>query len=157
MVKHRGSESGYALLTALLVLTLLSIALALLAVSLQIRMRLVRQESQALDLMALSDAAVAETLFGLTYDRFFHGVPERPFGRGTIASDVEFVSPGLYRVTATAVQRGKRRTVRAEVVRNPQGARVVRWERVPEGPTGLINRMVYRDEPWMQDQPADLE
>ena len=132
MVSRRRSEEGYALLTALVVVTLLSIALALLAASLQIRMRLVRQESQALELMALSDAALAETLYNLTYDRYFHGVEEHPFGRGTIASDIEFQGPDQYRVTAIASVEGRRRTVRAEVVRTPQGAQVVRWERVPE-------------------------
>ena len=132
MVRRRRSEEGYALLTALVVLTLLAIALALLAASLQIRMRLVRQESQALELMALSDAALAETLYNLTYNRYFHGVEERPFGRGTIASDVEFQGPGQYRVTATANVEGRRRVVLAEVVRSVQGARVVRWVRVPE-------------------------
>lgn len=132
MVSRRRSEEGYALLTALVVLTLLSIALALLAASLQIRMRLVRQESQALELMALSDAAVAETLYNLTYDRYFHGVEEHPLGRGTIASDVEFQGPGQYRVTAIANVEGRRRTVLAEVVRSPEEARVVRWVRVPE-------------------------
>lgn len=131
-MSRRRSEEGYALLTALVVLTLLAIALSLLAVSLQIRMRLVRQESQALELMALSDAALAETLYNLTYDRYFHGVEEHPFGRGTIASDVEFQGPDQYRVTATASVDGRRRTVLAEVVRTPEGARVVRWERLPE-------------------------
>lgn len=126
------SASGYALLTALFVMTFLSIALALLAASLQIRMRLVRQESQTLELTALSDAALAETLYNLTYDRFFHGVEEHPLGGGRIASGVEFLAPGRYRVTATATHAGRRRTVQAEVVRTPQGARVVRWERVPD-------------------------
>jgi len=135
MVSRRRSEEGYALLTALVVLTLLAIALALLATSLQIRMRLVRQESQALELMALSDAAMAETLYNLTYDRYFHGVEEHPFGRGTIASDVEFRGPGQYRVTATAQVDGRRRAVLADVVRAPDGARVVRWVRVPESGT----------------------
>lgn len=132
MVSRRRSEEGYALLTALVVLTLLAIALSLLATSLQIRMRLVRQESQALELMALSDAALAETLYNLTYDRYFHGVEEHPFGRGTIASNVEFQGPGQYRVTATASVDGRRRAVLAEVVRTPQEARVIRWERLPE-------------------------
>ncbi len=139
MVSRRRAESGFALLTALVVVTLLSIALALLAASLQIRMRLVRQESQALELMALSDAVVAETLYNLTFDHAFHGVDARTFGKGLIASTVEPLGPHRYRVIATASFEGRRRSILAEVVRTPDGARVVQWERLPESgvPPGL--------------------
>lgn len=126
---RRARERGYALLVTLVVIFLLSIALALLASALQIRMRLVRQEAQTLKLIALSDAVLAETLASLTYDPDFSGVTEQSFGGGTIASTVRPLGTNRYEVLATAVYAGKQRAVDAEAVRTPQGARVVRWER----------------------------
>ena len=122
-------EPGYALLAALVVLLLVSISLAILATALQIRMRLVRQETEALQLGALSDAALAEALFNLTYNTGFLGNPEHAFGQGCIASQVQTLGPDRYRVLATGVYAGQRRTAEAEVVRTVGGARVVRWRR----------------------------
>ena len=129
MVRGRRGDQGYALLAALVVLLLVSIALALLATALQIRMRLVRQEAEALQLGALSDAALAEALYGITYDAEFPGNDEHPFGPGGIASEVAKLGPNQYRVQATGIYSGQRRTVEAEVVRGERGARVVRWRR----------------------------
>jgi type II secretory pathway pseudopilin PulG len=122
-------EDGFALLVALVVLLLVSIALALVAAALQIRMRLVRQEAQTVRLMALSDAALAETLASLTYNPDFDGVAEQAFGGGRIASAVRPLGSSRYEVLAVALYAGKERAVDAEVVRTPLGARVVRWER----------------------------
>lgn len=129
-MKVRKRDCGYALLAALVVLVLVSIALALLATALQIRMRLVLQENEALQLGALSDAALAEALHGLTYDTEFAGNEEHPFGAGAIASEVEKLGPDHYRVQATGVYAGQRRTTEAEVVRTYNGAQVVRWRRL---------------------------
>jgi len=131
--RRRFRERGYALLTALMVLLLVSISLAVLATSLQIRLRLVRQEAEILQLGALSDAALAEALHGLTYDQTFSGKGEHPFGPGSIASAVEALGPNRYRVLATGLYAGQRRTVEAEVVRTYRGAHVVRWRRVAAG------------------------
>ena len=128
-MRARRGERGYALLTALVVLVLVSISLALLAAALQIRLRLVREEAEALQLGALSDAALAEALYGLTYDREFPGKDEHPFGPGSIASEVEKLGLDQYRVRATGIYAGQRRTVEAEVWRTLRGARVVRWKR----------------------------
>jgi type II secretory pathway pseudopilin PulG len=114
---------------ALVVVLLVSIALSLLAAALQIRMRLVRQEAQTLKLMALNDAVLAETLSSLTYDASFDGVAEQSFGGGRIASTVRPLGLNQYEVLATASYAGKERAVDAMVVRSPQGARVVHWER----------------------------
>jgi type II secretory pathway pseudopilin PulG len=130
MVSRRHREAGFALPTVLLAVLLLSIALALIAASLQLRMRLVRREAQALTLSALSDAALAETLARLTQNAYYLGVGERPFGGGSLKSEVRFRSPGRYEVVATATYAGRERTVVAEVVRPPgASAQVVRWKR----------------------------
>jgi hypothetical protein len=128
MVRGR-RERGYALLVTLVVILLLFFALSLLGAALQIRMRLVRQEAQSLKLIALSDAVLAETLSSLTYDPDFSGVPEQGFGGGRITSTVRPLGPNRFEVLATARYAGKTRAVDAEVVRAPQGARVVHWER----------------------------
>ncbi|HWM92079.1 MAG TPA: hypothetical protein VN493_15045 [Thermoanaerobaculia bacterium] len=123
-------DAGFALPAVLLAILLLSIGLALVAASLQLRMRLVLREARSVTLNALSDAALAETLAWLSEDAFYDGVAERSFGGGRLSSEVRFVSPGRYEVVATAVFAGRRRTVEAEVHR-PIGApaRVVRWRR----------------------------
>lgn len=125
----RPGESGYALVTALLAVFLLSVALALVGASLQLRMRLVQDEARDLRLRALSDAALAETLARLAESAYFDGVEERPFGGGAIRSEVRFLAPGRFEVVATAAYSWEERAVRAEVLRYPGRARVVRWER----------------------------
>lgn len=127
MVKR---DTGFVLASVLLAILLLSIGLALVAASLQLRMGLVRREARAVTLTALSDAALAETLAELSEDAYFHGVPEHDLGPGRLRSEVRFLSPGRYEVVATAIYTGRERTVEAEVLR-PIGApaRVVRWRR----------------------------
>lgn len=127
--RRTGGQQGYALLVALVVLLLVSIALALLAAGLQIRMRLVRQEAQMLRLMALNDAALAETLASLNYDPNFEGLPDQAFGGGRISSAVRPLGTGQYEILAVALYAGKERAVDAEVIRTPLGVAVVRWER----------------------------
>ncbi|HEX7185780.1 MAG TPA: hypothetical protein VF756_28405 [Thermoanaerobaculia bacterium] len=123
-------DGGYALLAAVFTIFLLSIALAILASSLHLHMRLVREEERNLRLRALSDAALAETLYNLRYDSYFDGVEERPFGGGAIRSYVTFVAPGRFHVLATATYARRQRTVEAEVFRTPTEISVVRWRRV---------------------------
>ena len=123
-------DDGFALASVLLAILLLSIGLALVAASLQLRMGLVRQEARSVTLTALSDAALAETLAELSEDATFPGVLEHELGPGRLRSKVWLVYPGRYEVVATAIYAGRRRTVEAEVLR-PLGApaRVVRWRR----------------------------
>jgi Tfp pilus assembly protein PilX len=130
VVRRRG-ESGTALLMALFVIFLLSVALALLAVSLQIRMRLAREDAETVILSGLADAAVAEAVANLAQSAYYSGSPAHDFGDGRIESRVEPVSPGIFDVTATATYAGRKRAVAAEVFRAPGVARVRRWRRLP--------------------------
>jgi type II secretory pathway pseudopilin PulG len=123
-------ESGYALLTALLVIFLLAVALALLAASLQLRMRTTIDDAQRVTLSALSDAALAEALANLAQSASYSGSPEHDFGGGRIESQVASVSPGIFEVVATATYQGRQRVVQAEVFRAPGVARVRWWRRV---------------------------
>lgn len=120
------------MLTALLVIFLLSIALALLGASLQLRMRLVRQEAGTVILSALSDAAVAEAVANLSYSSGYSGSPPHDFSEGKIGSEVRQVGLYLYEVTATASYGDRERQVWVRVSRPPgQTARVILWRRLP--------------------------
>jgi len=118
----RRRERGSALLTALLTLFLVSIAIALVAASLQLRMRLVRQEVQTVNLVTLADAALAETLAHIFADASFAGVQQHPLGKGAIRSQVQVLEARepvykKYEVVATGSYAGKDRAVRAVVER----------------------------------------
>ena len=130
--RHRcRDERGYALLAVLMVIFLLSIALALLGASLQLRMRLVREEGKTVILGALSDAAVAEAVANLAQSASYSGSSEHELGGGRIGSKVEPLGAGIYDVVATANFGGRRRVVQAEVIRQPGMARVRFWRRLP--------------------------
>jgi type II secretory pathway component PulK len=131
VVSARRAERGYALLAALLVLFLLSTALAILGTSLQLRIRLVRDDGQKIILGALSDAALAEALANLAQSPDYTGAPEHDFGGGRIASRVTSLGPGSYRVVATAAFAGRKSVVEAAVAREPGRARVTSWARRP--------------------------
>lgn len=109
---------------------LLSIALGLLAASLQLRMRLVRDDAETVILTALSDAAVAEAVANLARSSFYSGASEHPFGEGTIESQVEQTGKNEFLVRAIATYNGRTRDVAAEVVRAPGFTRVRRWRLV---------------------------
>ena len=129
-MSRRRRESGVALLMALLVLFLLAIALSLLATSLQIRMRLAREDAESVILGGLSDAAVAESLAHLAESAYYSGSSLHTFGDGQIGSEVTTVSPGVYNVVATATYANRKRAVQVLVVRTPGYARVARWRRL---------------------------
>jgi hypothetical protein len=117
---------------ALMVLFLLSIALALLAESLQIRMRLVREDAETVILTALSDAAVAEAVANIAQNPGYTGAPAHDFGHGKLSTEVSSLGPGLFEVVATATYAGRTRTVEAEVFRAPGiVAHVRKWRRLP--------------------------
>ncbi len=133
-MSRRPAQSGFALPGALLALLLLSVALALVAASLQLRMGLIQREARTVTLIALSDAALAETLANLTYDADYGGVPDKDFGGGRIGTDVRRFSAVSFAVTASATYARRKRVVEADVAR-PVGktARVIRWRVVREG------------------------
>jgi type II secretory pathway component PulK len=126
----RRGESGTALVMALLVLFLVSVSLTILAFSLQLRMRLVREDAETVILGALSDAAVDEAVAGLALDSSYTGAATHDFGKGTIESRVDPLGSGLYDVMATAVYDGRKRMVDAQVFRSVNKIEVRGWRRV---------------------------
>jgi hypothetical protein len=139
---------------ALFAIFLVTLALGLLGSSLVLRMRLVIFEVETVNLVALADGVLSETLASLYVDDSFGGVREHKLGDGKVKSEVRLLdSPGprqrLYEVVASSSYRRRRRTVRAEVLRvevAPRGGlggedgevrlRVLSWERVPGTGTG---------------------
>ena len=127
--RDRG-ERGVALLLALFVVFLLSLALALVGLSLQLRMRLVQKESRDLRLELLTDAALSEALANLAQDRSFTGLAEHPFGGGTLASHLQPQGVNLYSVLATAGYGGRLRAIQATVHSGDGTTEVVAWRRL---------------------------
>jgi len=133
-VRRAGGESGMALVAALIVILLLGGALALLAASLQLRMRVVRDETRGIRLTALSDAAVATTLAELADLWSFPGLAERSYGAGTIASEVREIDYTHNEIVTRAAYAGRVRRVRVVVARTGAGLQVSGWRRLPAEP-----------------------
>jgi len=115
---------------ALLVLFLVSTSLALLAGSLQLRMRLVREDAETIILSGLSDAAVDEAMAGIAQDPDYTGAPAHDFGGGRIESQVQRTGSVTYKVTATATYDSRKRAVLATVVGGSASVSMVRWQRL---------------------------
>ena len=116
---------------ALMVLFLLSVALALLAESLLLRMRLTREEVETVVVDSLSDSALEEAIAELALDPNYQGAPKHDFGGGTLQSKVESLGPGLYNVKATATYSSRHRMVEAQVFRGGGVITLRHWRRVP--------------------------
>jgi hypothetical protein len=86
-----------------------------------------RTERRQVNLIALTDAALAEAMAGLAADPGFTGAPEHPFGNGTVGSTVAPAGSGLVTVIASARYGGWQGELVAEV--EVAGPRVVRWSR----------------------------
>jgi hypothetical protein len=131
--RRRRSESGHALIFALMALLMVSVAGALLAGGLLLHLRAARHEAEGIRLTALADAAVAASLAELAASPFSRGLAEREFGGGSIASDIDRPEPGRAVLVVRAVYRGGTRRVRAEVRLTAAGPRVTAWRPLPPG------------------------
>jgi hypothetical protein len=79
-------ESGYALLIVIVVIFMVSTMLLLLANAISISQRDLRDEERRVEVSALLDAVLAETLAGFEGNPSFSGVPEHTLGHGRISS-----------------------------------------------------------------------
>ena len=108
-------RQGHGLILALVVIAVMMMALGLLASSMQMGMWEVRREVRTVTLVALSDAAVAETLAGLAADDAFAGVDEYEFGGGRISSRVKSLGEWRVEIAALAILDGQQRELRVAV------------------------------------------
>lgn len=135
-MKARQAESGQALLVALVVLLLLGAVLAVVAALLVSRMERVQERTRDTALLALSDAAVAESLASLAAWPASPGVDPRPFGGGTIESRVTRGAGDSFTLVARATYRGGALTVEAKGRLTELGPVVDSWRRVPAAEAG---------------------
>lgn len=131
--RRRRREGGQALVTALFVLLLVGIAMAVAVAAVQLEMRTVRHEARSVRLRAMADAAVAATLAELAADRGSQGLDERSFDGGTIESRVRERGPLVYEITARARHAGLTRTVQVTADFGRAPPLVGGWRRVPGG------------------------
>ena len=127
-------DRGYSLIAALIVVVLVGAAASFVAASLSLRLRITRQESIRIRLIALNDAALAEALAFLAQDVNFSGSVEYEFGRGVIASDITTLESGTeprVEILASASFAGRTRRVRAEARLTASGPVVLSWRRLP--------------------------
>ncbi len=122
-------EAGSAVALALMLLLVLGLALAILSEGVVARMREEQRETRSVRLSAACDAALAMTLAGLASAPTYPGFPARPFGGGTIESEVAPGTSGL-RVVARAELGGASRQIEAEVAFSSGRPWVVRWRRI---------------------------
>ena len=134
MVAGRSSEKGVALVFALATLTLVAITIAAVTGEIQSRGAGVVLEERAVRVVALSDAAMAETLAELAANGVaFRGVTERWVEGGTISSSVRAMGEWEVEVVAIGRRRDWQATVQARVYLLG-GPRVLWWQRT-QGPT----------------------
>ena len=131
-MRHR--KTGHALLVALIVLLLIASAATTIAMHFGFRARLVSQESRRVHLVALADAAIAESLARLDQNSSYGGLVERDFGGGTIASTVTKLPGNRRDILATASYRGWERRVQVRVHMPTGGPRVEAWTSLPPTP-----------------------
>lgn len=129
--RRQGSvgQEGFALLMALVVLLLVSAALALAAGALQLEIRQMDQRVASLQLRSESDAVVAETLARLSREPSFAGVARRSNSAGWSESRV--VRPGVdrVRILTTVVYRGRERSLRVDAKLTTEGPVVISYRR----------------------------
>ena len=123
------NDRGEALLFAVFALLLLALSLALLGMTMSLRLEEQQREVRRVHLDQLLEGVMAETLARLAIDPAFHGVTRRREADGEGWSEVEKVSPILARVEAGAKLGPRRVWGRARVALAPGPPRVMRWER----------------------------
>jgi len=114
--------------TALFLITLVTMSLLLVARTLQLRSEGFQRERRDVKLTALADAALAATLAELDRDRYFPGLVDREFGGGRISSAVDGDPERTVTVSAAGRFQDWTATIDARVVMARSGPRVVSWQ-----------------------------
>jgi hypothetical protein len=128
----RAHQSGQALLVALIILLLVSSAATMVAAHFGFRARLVSQESRRIHLVAMADAAIAESLARLQQSSGYRGVVQREFGGGTIASTITSLAGNRRQILASAHYRGWDRQVKVQVRLTTGALELEGWTSVPQ-------------------------
>ena len=122
-----GSRSGHVLMVAMIVILIVASAAALIWTHYSLQTRLFLQQSRQIRLIALNDAAVAETLAHLAENDGYRGQPVHDFGAGEISSEVRSLGDNRREIVAVSKYRGWNRRTRLEVILVAGGPRVDAW------------------------------
>jgi hypothetical protein len=122
-------QAGFSVLLAIVALMLTGVAMMMVLDAVNHDIGQLRLEERSSQLVALTDAALAETLAGLAADPAFSGVGRRALGAGQIASSVAAGSDGAVTVRSRAWFGGWRGELTAEVNLASDVPGVVRWSR----------------------------
>ncbi|MBZ0110998.1 MAG: hypothetical protein K8J08_00920 [Thermoanaerobaculia bacterium] len=132
---RRPSEAGQALILALLVLFLTSVAAAVLGLGLALDQRAILDEMERARSRQLLDGALADAL-ARRHENSFFTRHEEEFGGGEIRSAIVSRSPIQFDVAVVASYRGRRRAARSRVQILAGGKfRVLSWSRIPPPPS----------------------
>ncbi len=123
------ADAGFSVLFAIVAMVLTGVAMMMVLDAVNHDIGQLRLEERSTQLVALTDAALAETLAGLAADPAFAGVGRRALGEGQIASSVAAGADGVTVVRARAWFGGWRGELAADVRLGADGPRVVRWSR----------------------------
>lgn len=115
----------------MIILLLVASAAMIVAAHFGFRARLASQESRRIHLVAMTDAAIAESLANLNQSSSYRGVPEREFGGGTIATEITSLPDNRRQILASARYRGWDRRVRMRVQIQTGGLVVEAWSSLP--------------------------
>ena len=127
----RSRQSGHVLLVVMIILLLVASAASMIAAHFGFRARQASQESRRIHLVAMTDAAIAESLANLDESSGYRGVPEREFGGGSIASEITSLGDNRQLILATARYRGWDRQVQMRVELTTGGLVVETWSSLP--------------------------
>jgi Flp pilus assembly protein TadG len=133
-------ETGQVLVVALVAVLLLAAAFALVSGTLVSRMQRAQRAADETDLLALTDAAVAETLANLAAWPVSAGVERRSFGGGTIESTVQRGGGKSFTIVAEATVRRGRLSVEVRGRLTELGPVVDSWRRLPPARRGGTSR-----------------
>ena len=105
------NQNGYALVVALLVITLLFAGGALLSQNLVVSARLLREETRELHLQSVLDSAVAKIMAKYRSDVYFEGREEVSIDGGKAVMDATLVGGTVRRVEIAAEYHGLKRNI----------------------------------------------
>lgn len=123
----RRSESGAALIYALLLLVLTITAGSLLAISLAVEARTRRDDARRIRVAALLDSAAVEAIADLAVDSDARGFETHAFGGGEIESEILVISSTQRAILVRARYGAFERRATVEVVLEAGEPRVVAW------------------------------
>ena len=124
----RHGERGFTVLLGIIAMVLAAMAAAMVLELVHHDVGELRLEERSATLIALTDAALAETLARLAADPAAPGLAPRSLGQGRISSTVERRGDGV-RVRARAESAGWQALLEAEVALAAGPPRVTSWRR----------------------------